>query len=308
VKKRKLLRRLLDYCPEPSEPLKTFLRRYSVPVTVVISLSVALIAFFLLSQTVLSQSALLPPPQLASRDYNPGVSVGDYVVYGNFVCNREHPEGTICINDLAFKKMEVIAVSGKEITFFHTQQYKNGTSTWADGRTEIWDVEKYMWSDETPDYVDSTLIIAANLTEGECIQLDPAPLPSFYVAETDVRSYLGVSRNVSILHNDDWVDINGELCNVRVNAVYDQLSGVRLESELVTLDGDLVASMSVIETNIFSTSTVSSTSSLQEKVAASIPGNVVFYATTGLAVVVVFVVAGVFLGRKRLRGGEKCSE
>jgi hypothetical protein len=47
---------------------------------------------------------------------------------------------------------------------------------------------------------------------------------------------------------------------------------------------------------------------LQEKVAASIPGNVVFYATTGLAVVVVFVVAGVFLGRKRLRGGEKCSE
>jgi len=307
VKKSKLLRRLLDYCPKPSKPLKTILRRYSVPVAVAISISVVLTSFFLLYQTVLSQSALLPPPPLASRDYDPGVSVGDYVVYGNFVCNREHPEGTICIKDLAFKKMEVIAVSGKEVTFFHTQKFKNGSATWLDGRTETWDVEKAQWSEDTDVWTDSSLIIAANLTEGDCIQLDPAPLPSFYVAETGVRSYLGVSRNVSILHYDDSVDIDDELCEIKVNVIFDQLSGIRLESGLMTLDGDLLASMSVVETNIFSNEMASPASSLQGNAIASVPV-MVFYASFGSVIVAVFVIDGVVFGERRLRGGEKCSE
>jgi hypothetical protein len=307
VKKSKFLRRLLDYCPKPDEPLTTVLKRYSVPVAVAISVSVVLTSFLLLSQTALSQSTLLPPPPLTGVEYNPGVSVGDYVVYGNFVCNREHQEGTVCINDLAFKKMEVVAVSGNEVTFLHTQQFKNGSATWLDGRTETWDVEKAQWSEDTDVWTDSSLIIAANLTEGSCIQLNPAPLPSFYVAETDVRSYLGVSRNVSILNYADLVDINGKLCEIKVNVVYDQLSGIRLESELVTFDGELAASMGVVETNIFSTEMASPESSLQGITNASVPV-VVFYATLGSVIFVVFVVAGAVFRKGRLRGGEKCSE
>ena len=305
--KKSKLKQLLDYCPKPSEPLKTTIKRYSIPLAIVISVSVVLTSLFLLSQTALSQSALLLPPPLTTVEYNPGVAVWDYVVYGNFVCNREHPEGAICINDLAFKKMEVIAVSGKEVTFLHTQQFKNGTGTWLNGRTESWDVEKAQWSEDTDVWTDSSLVIAANLTEGDCIQSELAPLPSFYVAETDERSYLGVNRNVSILRNDDWVDINGELCNVRVNVVYDQRSGIRLESELVTLDGDLLAFMSVVDTNIFSTEMVSPASSLQGNATESVPV-VVFYATFGSVIFVVFVFVEIFFGKRRWKGGEKCSE
>ena len=305
--KKSKLKRLLDYCPKPDEPLETILKRYSVPVAVAISLSVVLTSFLLLSQTVLSQSALLPPPVLTGVEYNPGVSVGDYVVYGNFVCNRKHPEGTVCINDLAFKKMEVIDVSGKEVTFLHSQQFKNGSATWLDGRTETWDVEKAQWSEDTDVWTDSSLIIAANLTEGDCIQLDLAPLPSFYVAETDVCSYLDVSRNVSILNYDDSVDIDDELCEIKVKVIYDQLSGIRLESELVTFDGDLLASMKVVETNVFSTSIASPASSLQGNATANVPV-MVFCATFGSVVFVVFGVTVIFFGKRRGKGGEKRSE
>jgi hypothetical protein len=303
--KKSILRKLLDYCPEPAEPLIKILKRYSVPTAVAISVSIILASFLLLAQTALSQSTLLPPPPLVTTEYNPGVSVGDYVVYGNFVCNREHPEEVVCITNLAFKKMEVIAVSGKEVTFLHSQQFKNGTATWHDGRTETWDVEKAMWSEDTADYVDASLIIAANLTEGDCIQSDPAP-QDYYVAETVVREYLGVSRNVSILHMRDMVDDNGEPCEVTHKVVYDQVSGIRLESALVTLDGDLLSSMSVVETNIFSAPTASSVAPLQEDNTASNPP-VALYVAIGSAIAV-FVMSVVILRKKRLRGGEKTVE
>ena len=299
--KKSKLKRLLEYCPKPSEPFIKILKRYSVPAVITISVSILLISFFFLAQTALSQSALLPPPPFTTRDYNPGVSVGDYVIYGNFECKREHPEGAICIGDLAFKKIEVISVIGKEVTFLHTQQYKNGTATWLDGRTETWDVEKAQWSEDTDVWTDSCLILAANLTEGDCIQLEPAPLSSFYVAKTGVLTYLGVDRNVSILHYQDRLDNNGELCEITAEVVYDQESGIRLESALVTLDGDLVASMSVVETNIFSASD-SQLPSLQDSIAGAI-STVAFCTTTGPAFVVIFVLTK-GQPRKRLRGGE----
>ena len=304
--KKSRLRKLLDYCPEPTEPLIKLLKRYAVPTAVAVSVTVVLTSFFLLAQTALSQSALLPPSSLSTREYDPGVSVGDYVVYGNFFCNREHPEGWLCISDLAFKKVEVVAVSGKEVTLLHTDQYKNGTAAWNYGRTETWDVEKAMWSDNTADYVDASLIIAANLTEGDCIQSDPAP-QDYNVAETGVRTYLGANRNVSILHISDIVDDYGEPREVTHNVVYDQVSGIRLESSFVTLDGDLLSSMSVVETNIFSAATASPAAPLQKDNTASIPP-AALYVAIGLAFIVIFVIATVIFRKKRVRGGEETIE
>ena len=249
-------KRFIDWCQQPSKiKINDFNPRNF---TVLITLSIILASSITFGAWNLNASTqTIPPtlpPELPTVDsgYNPGVSVGDYVAYGNFVCNQEHPEGTTCIGDLAFKKAEVVAVSGKDVTFLHSEQLKNGSATWRDGRTEIWDVEKAVWSDDTPDYVDSSLIIAANLTVGDCIQLPTTPISDFYVAETDVRTYLDVSRNVSILRMRD-VDINGETRGT-FNFVYDQESGVRLEYALVTLDGKVLSSMSVVETNVFSTS------------------------------------------------------
>ena len=212
----------------------------------------------------------------------------------------------MCISDLAFKKMEVVAVSGKEVTFLHTEQFKNGSATWVDGCIETWNVEKAMWSDDTADYIDPSLIIAANLTKGDCIQSDPAP-PDYHVAETGVRVYLGLSRNVSILHISDWVDNDGEPCEVTYNVVYDQMSGIRLEGAFVTLDGDLLSSMSIVETNIFSIQATSPVVSSQEDNTVSIPP-VTPYVAIGSAFLVVLVIAVLILRKKRLGGGEKNGE
>ena len=250
------------------------------------------------------QQTMIPPP-IFTGEYNPGVSVGDYVTYGNFVCNRTHPEGWLCINDLAFKKVEVIAVSGKEVTFLHTEQFKNGSATWRDGRTETWDVEKARWSEDTEDWIDSSSIIAANLTEGSCIQSECGN-PECDGVKTEVRTYLGVNRNVVIHCTKNWVDIGGEECEIRDNIVYDQESGIRLEIEMVTLDGDLIASMSVVETNIFSTPSAS-LSSFQENTAADIP-TVALYATTGSVIIAIFVGTGIIFRKRRSRGGENGNE
>jgi hypothetical protein len=302
---KKKLKRLLEYCPKPPEPLTTTLKRYSIPITIIVSVSIALTAFFIF-YIAPAQSTIPPPLTMITGEYNPGVSVGDYVTYGNFVCNREHPEGCICISDLAFKKVEVIEVSGKEVTFLYTQQFKNGSETPLNGRTETWDVEKAIWSIDTDVWTDSPLIIAANLTEGDSIQFEPCPLPDYYVAETEVRTYLGVSRTVDVFYIHELLDNNGELCNVTVNVIYDQESGIRLEHELVTLAGDLIASMSIVDTNIFSTS-MSSYSSFQGKTLTTIQ-NVNVYATTIPASIVIFVVAGFMFRKKRSQGGENNNE
>lgn len=242
------------WLPEEPKMRKSLLKeRARLPIVIAISATIVIVSFSVLSSAPTQPTSIPPPPPMVTGEYNPGVSVGDYVVYGNFVCNREHPDGWLCIADLAFKKMEVVAVSEKEVTFLHTDQFKNGTAAWNDGRTETWDVEKAVWSENTADYVDSSLIIAANLTEGDCIQTDPAP-SYFNVAEAGVRTYLGVSRNVSVLHMRGWVDNDGESREITYNLVYDQVSGIRLEWALMSLDGDLLASMSVVETNIFSAS------------------------------------------------------
>ena len=63
-------------------------------------------------------------------------------------------------------------------------------------------------------------------------------------------------------------------------------------------------SYSVVETNIFSSPTPSPKSSmLQENTAQTIPAEAL-YATTGLAVTVIFVVTMVILRKRRSKGGE----
>ena len=56
-------------------------------------------------------------------EYNPGVSVGQYVKYGNFYGG--YNPGVIPYD---WEKIEVIAVSGKEVTLLTTGQFKNGTA------------------------------------------------------------------------------------------------------------------------------------------------------------------------------------
>ena len=261
--------------------------------------------------SIVSSPLTAIPPPVFTGEYNPGVNVGDYVTYGNFVCNVGHPSGHFCINDLAFKKMEVIAVSGKEVTFLYNEQFKNGSATWRDGLTSTWDVEKFAWGidDIYNTGTDFQQIVAANLTDGSCIlncsESGYAAWSARNSLETDVRTYLGCDRNVVVYSRLFTEGVYPAETRRRGDVVYDQLSGIRLETRKLAWDGtgygDLLQGFSVVETNIFSAPNGSL--SWFQNTMAGIP-TVVLYATTVLIMIAIFVVLGIIFRRKRSRGGE----
>ncbi len=180
-------------------------------------------------------------------EYNPGVTVGQYVKYGNFSGTGQGAEG---FNDYDWSKLQVTDVSGKAVTLLSTSQYKNGTSIAGNGSIEVWDVEA-----GTTNGFQSTQgpIIAANLNQGDAI-----PPPNGYtVNQTENRMYLGVSRAVNIL----YVTLSAPDYNTTLAYVYDKASGILLESTTQTTTQaqpqpvTTTVSYSIIETNIFGSTT-----------------------------------------------------
>jgi hypothetical protein len=181
-------------------------------------------------------------PVLA-QTYNPGVTTGQYVKYGNFVGVGQ---GAEAFNDYAFLKLQVTDVSGKDVTLLSTSQFKNGTATAGNGTTSVWNVET-----GTQNGVPSTQgpIIAANLNQGDLI-----PPPNTYaVNRTESRTYLGADRIVNILE----ASLSTPSYNATLTYVYDKASGMLLESTTQTITQaepepvTTTISYSVIETNIF---------------------------------------------------------
>jgi hypothetical protein len=175
--------------------------------------------------------------------YSPGVAVGQYVKYGNFSGSGEGFEG---FNDYGFLQLQVISVSGKDVTLLSTGQYKNGTALPGNGTTMVWNIEA-----GTEDGSPATQgpIIAANLNQGDAIP----PLGTYSINQTVSRTYLGTSRTVSILD----VQIKTSDYNSTLTYVYDKLSGMILESSTQTTTQSQPTpvsssySYSIIGTNIF---------------------------------------------------------
>jgi len=125
-----------------------------------------------------------------ATNYNPGVSKGQYIKYGNFIGIGP---GLEPFNNTDYVKQEIINVSEKEITLLTTSQFKDGTATPGNGSTAVWNIET-----GTINGAPSVQgpIIATNLNQG-----DPIPPPNTYtVNKTETRTYLGVSRSVNILN------------------------------------------------------------------------------------------------------------
>ena len=177
-----------------------------------------------------------------AQDYNPGVTVGQYVTYGNFVGVGL---GFESFNDYDWLKLEVVGVSGKEVRLLSTGQFKDGETIPGNGTTTVWNVET-----GTEDGSPSTQgpIIAANL-----VRCDAIPPPSTYsVNKAEDRTYLGVSRSVNILD----VVISTPDYDTTLAYVYDRFSGMLLESTSKTIQAQPEPatseySYSIIETNIF---------------------------------------------------------
>jgi hypothetical protein len=179
-------------------------------------------------------------------DYNPGVTVGQYVKYGNFAGVGS---GLESFNDYNWLKLQVTGVSGKEVTLLSTGEFKNGTALPGNGTELVWNIET-----GTENGVPTTQgpIIAASLNQGNAIP----PLGTYTVNQTESRTLLGVSRSVNILS----VIVSTPDYNSTLTYIYDKLSGMILESLTLTTTQaqpqpvTSTYSYSVIETNIFSSS------------------------------------------------------
>jgi hypothetical protein len=179
-------------------------------------------------------------------EYNPGVTVGQYVKYGNFAGVGP---GVEAFNDYGWLKLQVTDVSGKEVILLSTSQYKNGTVIPGNGSITIWNVnlgtENGLPSTQGP-------IIAANLNQGDAI-----PPPNTYtVNRTETRVYLCVSRTVNVID----VTLSTPDYNSNLTYVYDRVSGMLLESTTQTTTQSqpqpvtTTISYSIIESNILGSS------------------------------------------------------
>jgi hypothetical protein len=175
-------------------------------------------------------------------EYNPGVKAGQYVKYGNFVGIGN---GVESFNDYSWSKLEVTAVSGKDITLLSTGQLKGGAAILGNGTTEIWNIETGT-QNGTPNTQGP--IIAANLNQGDAIPPDN----TYSVNRTENRVYLGVSRSVNILETA----VSTPDYSTSLTYVYDRSSGILLASSVETTQNQPQStstySYSITETNLFS--------------------------------------------------------
>jgi hypothetical protein len=138
---------------------------------------------------------------------------------------------------------------------FSTGQFKNGTALPGNGTTAVWNIET-----GTEDGTPSTQgpIIASNLNHGDSIP----PLDTYYVNQSESRTYLGSNREVNILN----VEINTSDYNSTLTYIYDKVSGMLLESfTQTTIQSEPQPvtssySYSIIDTNIFSSTPTPSVS------------------------------------------------
>ena len=131
-------KRFVDWCQQPSKvKINKFNPRNFI---VLITLSVILVSSITFGAWTLGTPAQTMPPPLPSllpdveSNYHPGVSEGDYVIYGDYECNFSHPTGPewdlyVCLCAIDWQKMEVIGVSGKEVIIRYTEQLKNGSAS-----------------------------------------------------------------------------------------------------------------------------------------------------------------------------------
>ncbi len=177
--------------------------------------------------------------------YTPGVSVGQYAKYGNFMGIGPGEES---INNTEYVKQEIIAVSGTQITLLTTGQLKDGSPTQGNGSTTVWNIET-----GTLNGVPSVQgpIIAANLNQG-----DQIPPPDTYtVNKTESQTFLGTRRTVNILNPT----VTTPDYTTSFTFVYDRASGILLEATSITIQNQSQSTPSeysyiITQTNIFGTS------------------------------------------------------
>lgn len=220
-----------------------------------------------------------------ATDYNVGVTVGQWVKYGNFVGTGTAVSSLF--NQSDWMKLEVTTVSGKNVTLHMSGQYRNGTS--AEEMGSKCNIETgWMNTSTTMGTYGYGYVIAKDLQANDLL---PMPTTPMKVNETETRTYLGVSRTVAIVNITASVP---EMMSIKYVTIYDQASGMLLELDYMMTYTMMISTsfhigFSVTDTNIFGGTTAAG-NWLQDNA---------MYIAAGVIVIVVVIAGAAFMMRRK---------
>jgi parallel beta-helix repeat protein len=175
---------------------------------------------------------------VSATEYLVGVKVGDWVKYGDFVGIGQ---GTELMNQTDWMKVEVVEVSGKDVTLHASGKYKNGSDTQESGM--IVNVETGIINGSSSS-MGIGFLISANLQQGDALVMGSP----YNINKTETRTYLGVSRSVNILE----LIMSESGFYYECLLIWDRASGMLLEIKMeITASITMKMSFDVIDTNIF---------------------------------------------------------
>ena len=230
--------------------LRAVIIRYQLESEIILNLKLA-IAFVL---TCVISVGLTTPA--SAVEYNPGVSVGQWVKYGDFVAWGYGIPSDFNASD--WMKIEVKGVSGKTVTLHTSGMY--GNSSAATEYDIVFNVETGAWTTNmTFGSEGFSFITAANLNSGDELPGSEQTIggPPLTINKTETRTYLGTNRTVNLI-NVTWFQAG--LVDSQYSIAYDKISGILLEMN-IELTSPIVPSQnyrmsfSVVDTNIFGSST-----------------------------------------------------
>jgi hypothetical protein len=229
-------------------------------------------------------------------EYKPGVSTGNYVMYGNFFGIN------LTSNQSAFQwmKIMVIAVSGNVVTLQTTGQLLDGSPMANNSQITFHNVETGATNDT---HSDIQIVMAANLNQGDVV---PLARKTLNVIRTEMRVYNGTTRVVNVVV-DEMVGKSqrGNDMTARTTYVYDKASGMCLETEvwfIVTNEQGHMLHWSVVDTNIFN---------MQPPPAAGalvVQAEFIYAAVIAIVAVIIVTPLTVILRRKHPGGDTKILE
>lgn len=230
----------------------------------------------------LALAALLVMTPTQAVNYTVGVSAGQWIKYGNFVATGTGIPSSIS-NQTDWFRIDVVSVSGTNVTVHISGKYKNGTNVAEMGA--IVDVAKGT-SNATGGSGYFLFIIPANLAQNDVI---PTSGLNFVIRvnQTESKTYLGTSRNVNVFN------LTASYPNVATYkwiTVWDKSSGMLLEMNLslTSIGGSIKVSFNATDTNIFATSGGTGTSP-----------DYTPYIIIAIVVVIIIVIAGIAMMMRR---------
>jgi hypothetical protein len=223
---------------------------------------------------------------VGATDHNPGVQVGYWVEYGNFVTRG--PVDSENLNATKWMKMEVTLVVGNRVTVHTSRMFKN--DTFQDGSDYVFDVatNETDRSANATDLWSNYLMVAGNLAEGSDTHLLvalPEGLAAMFINKTETKDLLGMNRTVNLVDRNESLE---PYYDYEFHLVYDQATGMLLE-----------LNCSLTSRNVPSTNEMLSYSATEINTTPKSSDNTLTYAIVTIAAVIIVVIAVALVIRQR---------